>query len=110
MMGSGVELWLGRLAILTLYGVWPPGAQPVRYISHISPRPVLIMHGTTDRQIPVEDAYRLKNAGGAHTELWIAPGADHLIYTEDGNGSGKIDTEYRTHILDFLARVQPVNR
>ncbi|HUI82878.1 MAG TPA: alpha/beta fold hydrolase [Candidatus Binatia bacterium] len=102
-MGKGMELWLGRLAILTLYGVWTPNVQPVREIGRIPPRPVLIMHGSADRQIPVGDALLLKQAGGPDVQLWIAPGADHLIYTEDGNGAGALDTGYRTHILDFLA-------
>ena len=42
-----------------------------------------------------------------NAELWIVPGADHLVYTEDGNGKGELDTAYREHILDFLSRVRP---
>jgi len=110
MMGKGLELWLGRLGILTLYGVWTPNAQPVRYISRISPRPILLIHGTADRQIPVQDAYLLKQAAGPQAELWIVPGADHLVFTEDGNGSGQADSAYRQRILEFLGRVKHVER
>lgn len=105
MMGTGPELWLGRLGILSLYGVWPPNTQPVRDIARIPPRPILIMHGSADKQIPVSHAYMLKQAGGPSVELWIAPGADHLIFAKDGTGSDPFDTEYREHILDFLNRL-----
>jgi alpha-beta hydrolase superfamily lysophospholipase len=101
-MGKGPQLWLGRLVILTLYRQWSPVAQPVHDIARIAPRPVLIMHGDSDKQVPVTDAYLLKQAGGANVQLWIAPGADHLVYSEDGNGKGQLDTGYRAHILDFL--------
>jgi uncharacterized protein len=110
MMGTGLKLWLGRLAILTLYGVWAPTVQPIRAIAHIQSRPVLIMHGTADKQIPVQDAYLLQQAGGPNVELWIAQGADHLIFTEDGNGKSIADAAYREHILDFLSRVRHVSR
>lgn len=109
MMGKGLELWLGRLAILTLYRVWPPAVQPIGAISHIAPRPVLLMHGTADKQIPVRDAYLLKQAGGPSAELWIADGADHLIFTGDGNGTSPGDVGYRQQILDFLKRVKHVS-
>jgi uncharacterized protein len=105
-MGEGPQLWLGRLGVLTLYGVWAPNAQPVRDIARIRPRPVLLMHGTADKQIPVQDAHLLKQAGGPEVELWIVEGADHLVFSEDGNGKGAADSLYREHILEFLSRVK----
>ena len=106
LMGEGLQLFLGRLSILTLYGVWSPNASPVHDIARVRPRPILLMHGTADKQIPVEHAYLLQKAAGPNAELWIVPGADHLVYTEDGNGKGEFDTAYREHILDFLSRVR----
>jgi hypothetical protein len=106
LMGRGLQLLLGRLSILTIYGVWPADVSPVHDIPQIQPRPILIMHGSADQQIPVGDAYLLQKAAGTHAELWIAPGADHLIFTEDGTGQGALDTAYRQHILDFLERVK----
>ena len=105
LMGNGLQLWLGRLGILTLYHVWTPLASAIHDIPRISPRPVLLMHGTADRQIPVDEAYLLKNVAGPKAELWIVPGADHLIFKEDGNGKGQADIEYRKHILEFLGRL-----
>jgi len=107
MMGQGLQLLLGRLSILTLYGVWTPNASPIHDIPSIRPRPILIMHGTADKQIPVQDAYLLQKAAGPNAELWIVPGADHLIFTEYGTGKGQLDTDYREHIVDFLGRVRP---
>ncbi len=107
LMGEGLQLFLGRLSILTLYGVWSPNASPVHDIARIRPRPVLLIHGTADKQIPVQDAYLLQKAASSNAELWIVPGADHLVFTEDGNGKGELDTAYREHIIDFLSRLSP---
>ena len=109
LMGQGLQLFLGRLGILTLYGVWSPNNSPVHDIPGVRPRPILLMHGTADKQIPVQEAYLLQKAAGSNAELWIVPGADHLVYTEDGNGKGEPDTAYREHILEFLGRVKPAH-
>jgi fermentation-respiration switch protein FrsA (DUF1100 family) len=104
MLGHGFQLLLCRLGILTLYQVWLPNASPVHDIPRISPRPILLIQGTADKRIPVQDAYLLQKAAGANEELWIAPKADHLVFTEDGNGKGELDTAYREHIVDFPSR------
>jgi fermentation-respiration switch protein FrsA (DUF1100 family) len=92
-----------QLAMRTLYGVWPSQASPLHDIAQIAPRPVFILHGDSDCQIPVENAYNLASMGGGNVELWIAEGADHFIFT--GDGYGPEDTIYREKVLDFLARV-----
>jgi fermentation-respiration switch protein FrsA (DUF1100 family) len=51
--------------------------RPVAEVAAIAPRPVLIVHGTEDRTIPIEHAYRVYEAAGAPKELWIGEGADH---------------------------------
>jgi alpha-beta hydrolase superfamily lysophospholipase len=105
MMSEGMERFLGRLAMLTLYGAWTPTDSPVHDIPRIRPRPVLLMHGTADRQIPAEHAHLLQQAGGASVDLVLVDGADHLIFTEDGNGTGHYDTVYRERIIDYLGKV-----
>ncbi len=105
MMGSGLQLWLARLGVATLYHAWTPAASALHDIGKVGPRPILLAHGDVDQQIPVQHAYLLKEAAGPGAELWIVPGADHLIFTEDGIGNGKADTEYRQHILEFLNRL-----
>ena len=101
---AGIQLFapFSKLGMLTVYGVWPANASPVKDISKIDPRPVLIMHGTSDGQISVENAYFLKEAGGNNVELFIVEGADHLIFTENGMGDTPEDQLYREKILEFL--------
>jgi hypothetical protein len=94
-----------RLGLLTLFGVWPATASPEHDIALISPRPVLLMHGTADSQIPAEQAYCLQEAGGGNTELRIFEGADHLIFR--GDGTGPEDADFRKAVLDFLAHSLP---
>ena len=91
-----------RLGLETLYGVNPTEASPEHDIPAISPRPVLLIHGTADSQVPLEQAYIIKKAGGENVELWIAEGADHLVF--QGDGTGLEDADYRQTILDFLDR------
>ena len=50
---------------------------PVDAIAAIAPRPVLIIHGTRDRVIDVDDARRLYQAAGAPKSLWLIAGAGH---------------------------------
>jgi len=52
--------------------------RPVDVIGRISPRPVLIMHGTLDEIVPVRHAHMLFAAADEPKELWIAPGAHHV--------------------------------
>jgi alpha-beta hydrolase superfamily lysophospholipase len=94
-----------RLGLLTLYGVWPATASPEHDIAMISPRPVLLLHGSADSQIPVEQAYALKEAGGQNVELQIFEGADHLVFR--GDGTGPEDADFRQALLNFLARSLP---
>jgi fermentation-respiration switch protein FrsA (DUF1100 family) len=51
--------------------------EPLREVSAIAPRPLLIIHSRDDATIPVEDAHRLYAAAGEPKELWIAQGAPH---------------------------------
>lgn len=67
---------LGILA-LRLHSVDMSRSVPEETISEISPRPILLIHGTEDSVIPFEHAQRLKAAGGAEVELWALPGRDH---------------------------------
>jgi fermentation-respiration switch protein FrsA (DUF1100 family) len=61
------------------YGLDLGAITPERAISQVAPRPILLIHGTADTRIPVENAYRLKAATtDAGVELWIVPGAEHV--------------------------------
>lgn len=51
--------------------------EPLRDISHLAPRPVLIIHGEKDTIVDPHDAPLLYNAAGEPKELWMLPGVDH---------------------------------
>lgn len=56
----------------------PSALRPVDVIGRISPRPILVMHGTLDEIVPVRHAYTLFKAAEEPKELWIVPGAHHV--------------------------------
>ncbi len=51
---------------------------PENAIGKISPRPILLIHGTEDSSIPFDQALRLKAAGGKEVELWPLVGHEHV--------------------------------
>ena len=51
--------------------------RPVAVIGKLAPRPVLVVHGTDDEVVPVDDARALAEAGPGSVELHILGGADH---------------------------------
>ncbi len=94
-----------KLAILTVYGEWPASASPQRDISKIIDRPIFLLHGVMDQQIPVANAYDLKEAGGDNVQLSLIEEADHLIFTQNGLGDNPEDEIYREKILEFLSTI-----
>jgi dipeptidyl aminopeptidase/acylaminoacyl peptidase len=51
--------------------------RPVDVIGRISPRPILILHGTVDKRITVEQAQHLFDRTVAPKELWLLEGLSH---------------------------------
>jgi uncharacterized protein len=49
---------------------------PVHTITRVA-APVVVVHGTEDRTVPVRDAARLVDAGGPNVRLRLVPGAGH---------------------------------
>jgi dipeptidyl aminopeptidase/acylaminoacyl peptidase len=72
--------------------------RPVDAVARISPRPVLIIHGETDRLVPVENARRLYAAAVDPKELLIVPGAGH------GNVHKLGGRKYRETFVNFFVR------
>jgi alpha-beta hydrolase superfamily lysophospholipase len=53
--------------------------EPEKWISGLSDRPLLLIHGTADSMIPHTEAVRLHElAGSRSAELWLVEGAGHL--------------------------------
>lgn len=70
------------------------GVSPKRSIRDLNV-PILIIHGSADEQIPVENAYQLKNAN-QKAELWIVENSGH------GFASNAAGEEYERRVLKFF--------
>ncbi len=79
------------------YGVDVNKVKPVEAIKNIGNRHVFIIHCTEDDNVPVSEAYRLKEAGGANiSEFWILPGLKHVGAFE------AYPTEYTRRVVAFF--------
>ncbi|MCX5657019.1 MAG: alpha/beta hydrolase [Candidatus Omnitrophica bacterium] len=87
-----------RLAYLVRFGIDPKRVSPCREISAISPQPVLIINGSSDSRIPVENAKVLFENSRNPKELWIIPKAGYA------EGSNRYYEEYRKRVLEFLSK------
>lgn len=50
---------------------------PVDLIADIEPRPMLIIHGTANQEVPVSQAVEFKQRAGDDADLYLIEGADH---------------------------------
>lgn len=88
--------FMGRL----LYGIDIPSNVPARAVARLGSRPVLLIHGTADAEIPVSHAYMLQQAGAndPNLQLWIVPNACHTCaYVQDKE-------EYLRRVIAFFDR------
>ena len=78
-----------------LYGYDPAKVRPVDEITQIAPRPVLIVHCTTDEDVDISHAEALKEAlPSAHT--WYVEGCEHAEIYRD------FPREYEEHVVTFI--------
>ncbi|MFQ5946284.1 MAG: alpha/beta hydrolase [Anaerolineae bacterium] len=73
-------------------------AEPVHWVSKISPRAVLFIHGGGDPYIPTRDVRRMHALAGEPKELWIVPEAGHRTVDEAR------PEEYQERVLAFFDR------
>jgi dipeptidyl aminopeptidase/acylaminoacyl peptidase len=72
---------------------------PEDIIGRIAPRPIFIINGELDRNVPPYMARRLAAAAaGDSTQLWIVPGAHH------GDYSRVVPSEYSERLTAFFRR------
>ncbi|NOZ27092.1 MAG: alpha/beta fold hydrolase [Chloroflexi bacterium] len=100
LQGRAIE-WFARL-ILKMAG-WRLGCQlenasPVRWVGHVSPRPILFIQGERDPFVPMRDFLRLWHAAQEPKERWIVPGAGHR------EADKLYPAAYRQRVLDFFDR------
>lgn len=53
--------------------------RPLALVGKIPPRPVLIVHGSDDMEVPLVDARALADAADGQVELRVLPGAGHRL-------------------------------
>ena len=53
--------------------------RPVEAAAELSPRPLLVVHGADDEEVPVADGRRLAESAGPRAELRILAGAGHRL-------------------------------
>ncbi len=75
---------------------WQQGFEtisPIKWISRISPRPLLLVHGDADELVPVDHAYRLYHKAKEPKDLKIIPGGRHKL---------RLDKVAMDFVLDWL--------
>lgn len=72
--------------------------EPIRAIPEISPRPVLIVHGTGDEMIDVQNGHDLYLAARDPKELWIVPDTAHA------QALSTHPAEYERRVIAFFRR------
>jgi len=90
------QLVLTSVAIST--GCIPSDADPIRWVDGVSPRPLLLIHGGEDIDVPASEAQRLYEKAHTPKELWIADRAAHRCVDQ------VCPEEYRSRVLEFLER------
>ncbi|MFC1914113.1 alpha/beta hydrolase [Chloroflexota bacterium] len=68
-----VEEWLNSFRLI----------RPIDYIARIAPRPVLLVHGNSDKTVDISHAHRLYAKAGEPKQLEIIAGAGHRLRRED---------------------------
>ncbi len=75
---------------------------PAQRIGEITPRPVLIIHGTDDTVVPVAHAHELYQAASEPKQLWIIDDVPHCsAYFADRIGYSQRVTGFFSHALSM---------
>jgi alpha-beta hydrolase superfamily lysophospholipase len=56
---------------------------PERHVGGIAPRPLLLVHGSLDKTVPVEHAHRLYEKAGTPKKLVVIEGAGHRLRRDE---------------------------
>jgi uncharacterized protein len=78
-----------------MFGYNIPDARPVDVVARIAPRPMLIIHGAGDTQVPFGHAEQLK-AANPSAEFWRVEGVDH------GGAYGQNQAVYIERVATFF--------
>ena len=92
------EVIAGRLfaAAARRLGADPRDTEPGKLIPLVEPVPMLLIHGSADRTVPLEEGRRLADLAGPSVEHWIVEGADH------SRSHATSPQDYERRVTDFL--------
>jgi pimeloyl-ACP methyl ester carboxylesterase len=76
-----------------------PLERPIDRIEVIAPRPVLLIHGAQDAEVPAAHARNLAGSSGDNVDLWVIEGVGHC------NGNEFAPAPYATRVREFLKMV-----
>jgi uncharacterized protein len=88
--------WAGRLAIRDS-GLLDSAFDPARVAGRIAPRPVFLIGGTEDTEIPTALVMKVYEAAREPKSVWIVAGAGH------GGYDAVAPAEYRRRVAGFFA-------
>jgi dipeptidyl aminopeptidase/acylaminoacyl peptidase len=72
-------------------------SRPIDVVGKISPRPLLIIHGLEDKEVPPAHSERLYAAAGNPKDLWLVTGAGH------GMNAWQVATpEFERRVISFF--------
>jgi dipeptidyl aminopeptidase/acylaminoacyl peptidase len=93
---AGFLAWQVVAAMSIRLGVNLFNYDAVKWVGKISPRPLFLLHGGTDRYIP--DFDEMVKAAGTDTEVWDVPGIGHTQVINE------MHEEYLNRVSDFIDR------
>jgi hypothetical protein len=80
---------------------------PEAVVERIAPRPVLFIHGDSDRLVPVEESRRMFERAGEPRRLEVVPGLDHFDWVMPNSpGFGRVTNL----IINFLEEFLPAKK
>jgi len=89
-------LWMVQLR----YGFDLTKAVPMNDLSVIADRPILLIHCTTDEEVPIGHLDLLK-AAAPSAETWVIPGCPH------SEAYNAIPDEYTNRVVSFFSNAIP---
>ena len=108
-MPSAPFVWLVDYLLGLRAGYRFRQVEPLRDISRIGTRPVLIIHSTKDSIVDPHDASLLYEAANEPKELWLVPGIDHCgAYFADRYAyTKKVSDFFALHLLNARLKLVP---
>jgi uncharacterized protein len=89
--------WPAPVVSLTAARIGAPRiTAPIDVIAQISPRPVLLIHGTADEAVDAAHSRALYDRASGPKELWIVPGGSHC------RAFSEFPAEYTSRLSAFL--------